>query len=1332
MTIKFKSKDAFVSYGRRESLGFVSKLHRKLRLAGHDVWFDKVNIPDGDDYAARINHGIETAHNFVYIMAPRCMTSPYCLIELEYARILGKRVIPINQMVIFATDSFELSDGDKGVMKSFYAFHGMKNPPKINTSEDVLNRSHALIGRTDWLDGKEALNEDDCNQLRDWAQTYENHWHKHEDLEYLQTLEIPDFGQNIDSLDSVVERIATVLERHKTYIHQHTKILSAALDWDRNGKSERYLLKDKARQMAQEWLLTKFSEGEQQPCIPSDLQCELLCESRKSAENQAADVFICHVQEDRPIRDNIIQQLSYYAITVWQQDKDISGGHDYHKAVEKGIENATNILYLVSPTSFQSKQCQAELAHALNNNKRIIPLLIAETDKKYIPKQLVMLQNIDISDNLEQPDLSRLLKIIVTDAEYYHSHKTLLKQATKWKMDGEKAAYLLRGHGLINALSWLQQNQQRVLQPPTALHQEFISTSETAKGQLSADVFISYSSKNADFAHQINRSFKEAGKTTWFDQENVSSTVDFEKELYKGIDIADNIVFLISPDLINSEYFNHEVDYAIKHGKRIITVLCYPTNMATIPDELREIVPINFTGNSFGKAFLDLLQLIDLDREHAHLHTILQQRAVEWNENECSKDFLLNASAAENAEAWFTIAINEKKQPAPTKIQTTYLEHSRDHINELFRKERRRIAVLQGLLVWIVIGLFISIGLGVYAWKKSIEAERQKNEALVSQSLFLTKLGREKLKTGHTTTAGLLALEALPNKENKRPLVAQAHYLLYEILTKQRKIWQHLDKVNHISYSPDGKMLVTASEDGSAQVRYLSGKLVTILHGHKRGIVQALFSPDNQHILTISRDRTARLWNLSGELITEMTGHNDELVSAAFSSDNQYIVTASTDGTARLWSRDGQLLHVLDRHKNRLLFTKFSADNQFILTTSADKTIRVWNLNGDEVQLLEGHRHWVRMADFNPDGRYIVSGSDDSNAILWDLKTNTSKKLIAHTSWITAASFSPDGKLILTASRDGTARLWNIKGEQVQEFNRYDGWILGAFFNPDNKHFATISDDTGINVWDINGTFLTKIKGHTNTIQYAEFSPDGHSMLSASLDDTARLWVKNYPRNQELRKEELDTISVPYSDLEGLKKEAVERFKRSNLTCNELKEAFLPAPDRCCFVKHDPIRAPYMGGFVGDCKEGIAQGFGKVSGLNGYEGNFKDSKMHGHGVYTWFDGTRYEGEFRDDFSIKLGDMRPFPDDWYYEAKFLLKHGQINDAYDNIVKQLVLLPEHVPSLLLQGEILVRLNQLKEAQTVFEKALASDSDLAFEPKVKIDTILHSISHDVESSN
>jgi hypothetical protein len=212
MKKKNQSKDLFISYGRKESLGFVGRLHQKLKLADCDSWFDKVNIPDGDDYQQRINHGIESADNFICVMAPRCLTSPYCLMELEYARLLGKRVIPINQMVIFDTLENFLSDGDKQVLVGFYKFYNQSDQ-NICTTQDVLNRSLALIGKTDWLDAKEKVSDKDCQCLVEWAQPYENNWAKHDDLGYLKLFEFPIFGQSIDALGGVVERITAVLER---------------------------------------------------------------------------------------------------------------------------------------------------------------------------------------------------------------------------------------------------------------------------------------------------------------------------------------------------------------------------------------------------------------------------------------------------------------------------------------------------------------------------------------------------------------------------------------------------------------------------------------------------------------------------------------------------------------------------------------------------------------------------------------------------------------------------------------------------------------------------------------------------------------------------------------------------------------------------------------------------------------------------------------------------------------------------------------------------------------------------------------------------------------
>ena len=1154
--ITMLTKDLFISYGRRESLGLVGRLHQQLKLAGYDAWFDKVNIPDSEDYAERINHGIETAHNFVYVMAPRCLTSPYCLIELEYARILGKRVIPINQMVIFQTDSRELSAADQAVLHGFYALHRVPDQ-NINTTQAVLERSLALIGRTDWLDAKEHLADEDCAKLATWAQGYENYWHKHDDIEYLNTFEFPVFGHSTDSLKSIVERMQLVLERHKPYVQKHTEILLATFTWQRNQRLTRYLLVGKERSQAEDWLLTEFIEGEQQPCQPTDLQCEFICESRKNSSNLMTHAFICYDVADQTIRNEVVRLLARQAITTWRHDQDIHEGTNFTRAIEVGIETADNFLYFLSPASIQSSYCQQELEHALRYHKRIIPLLISPMPLANIPESIRNLQYLNFTHGIQ---LDPLLKILRHDQAYYEQHKVLLARALQWQQAHQQPAFLLRGHNLNNALIWLRLNKDRLEHPPTEHHQALITASEAAKGQLGTEVFISYSRKDSDFARQLNLALQAAGKTTWFDQESISSGVDFEREIFKGIEGANNFVLIISPDAVESPYCEREVNYASTQCKRFIPILWRPTMPATLPQVLRIINWIDFQSTPFEEAFPELIQTLDLDREHAHQHTVLQQRATEWQINQYSNDFLLNLNACNNAEQWLTAAQDDNKQPVPTIIQQQYIQKSRAVINKVQRAAKIRFAFMSALAT---VALILAIVAFIQMRNAKDAQATAEKETLRTESLFLASRAESLIEKHQSLEAITVALQGLPKPYSEpenfsRPYVGEAAVALNKALRETPKsilLEGHQAPVRNAVFSPDGKRVATASEDKTVRIwDSQTGEPLLVIQGHLDKVSGVDFEPtQGQRLVTSSKDRTARIWDSqSGKQLLVLNGHDDEVNFVAFSPDGQRIVTASEDKTARIWdSQTGQPLQVLSGHKDHIYTAIFSPDGRYVLTASGDRTVRIWDSqNGKEIRSLK-HESVVSSAVFSPDGFQLVTASKDGTVRILDSQSGKSLKVLqghednvmfarfsldnhllatvstdgtvriwdsqsgkqlyilqGHKGTVASVYFSSDGQHLVTASYDNTARIWTLQNsKQFLELFRHNDVINGIAFSPNGDYLATASSDRTVRMWDRqNGKQLLILKGHDDWVKTVQFSPDGHYLVTASGDKTARIW----------------------------------------------------------------------------------------------------------------------------------------------------------------------------------------------------------------------------------
>jgi WD40 repeat protein len=347
----------------------------------------------------------------------------------------------------------------------------------------------------------------------------------------------------------------------------------------------------------------------------------------------------------------------------------------------------------------------------------------------------------------------------------------------------------------------------------------------------------------------------------------------------------------------------------------------------------------------------------------------------------------------------------------------------------------------------------------------------------------------------------------------------------------------------------------TPSTSGNQQpVQALGGQLA-IFVGHEGGVTSAVFSPDGRQILTASDDNTARLWDKEGNLLSVLQ-HSDRVASAEFSPDGDCILTASGySNSPYLWDRQGNLLAELRGGR----IGKFSPDGNFILTVDyADNTAFLWDKQGKLLAELK-HQDDIESAEFSPDGSLILTRSfNGREPRLWDRQGNLLATFQGHQQSVQSAEFSPDSRYVLTTSLDGTARLWDREGNSftIYDYDPQKNVPVSAQFSPNGQHillsggftsfsyllldrqgnrlaefpghsgtfspdgnFVLTADEKTAYLWDKSGNLITEFQGHERRVHSPRFSSDGRYIVTAGFFEVAYLWDKNANRLAEFRHE---------------------------------------------------------------------------------------------------------------------------------------------------------------------------------------------------------------------
>jgi hypothetical protein len=263
-----------------------------------------------------------------------------------------------------------------------------------------------------------------------------------------------------------------------------------------------------------------------------------------------------------------------------------------------------------------------------------------------------------------------------------------------------------------------------------------------------------------------------------------------------------------------------------------------------------------------------------------------------------------------------------------------------------------------------------------------------------------------------------------------------------------RTFGQDKGHIANVLFSGDSRWIVaiswTFNRPGAISVwDAQTGALVRELDAKIRADCAAI-SPDGRFLAAGLGLSTIRTWDLAtGQPLQTIQTHAGGVLGLAFSPDGARIAAGNRNGMITICDIASAAVVTTLWHLGTVNTVAFSPDGELIAAGGYRGSVPVWSARTNQrLFTLQEHGANVRAVAFSPDGKVLASGSDDQTSKVWDPRTGALLRTIATGSVaknlpVTRMGFSPDGASV--AMLGGLGQVTDVPG-----YDRAFGLLAGA------------------------------------------------------------------------------------------------------------------------------------------------------------------------------------------------------------------------------------------------------------------------------------------------